>query len=201
MNNSLSQVYHNHLNNHMSLVTQCLEDLSQPLQAAVQLIWHSLINDGKILICGNQYACGLANLFAANLNSGLTHQSISLAALSLCSNDILLTHHFRQPEYCFSQQVEALGKQHDVLCVIATNGHEANLIEAVTTAQERHMPVLALTGHDGGEIACRLNSHDVLLNIPNSQTYHIAELQYIIINCLHQMIVGLTNGQYVISAG
>ena len=56
----------------------------------------------------------------------------------------------------FTHQLPALGQKHDMLCMISTDGQCTNLCQAIKTAHERDMPVLAITGGSGREIVALL---------------------------------------------
>ena len=55
-------------------------------------------------------------------------------------------------DFIFSRYLEALGNKGDVLLVISTSGNSANVLNAVKTAKEKGMKVIALTGKDGGKL-------------------------------------------------
>ena len=58
------------------------------------------------------------------------------------------------------------------------------MIEAIHSAHERQMTVIALTGKDGGRIGDILSSEDILLNVPVQRTARIQEVHILIIHAL-----------------
>ena len=86
---------------------------------------------------------------------------MALAILSCCNNPAVLSSLTNSiPDDLFARQIHALGKQHDMLCVISTDGQCTNLCQAIKTSHERDMPVLAITGGSGREIVALLRDDD-----------------------------------------
>lgn len=169
-----------------TLLAQCQTVLAEPTAAAAQTLLGALMNDGKLLLCGNGFAAALADSLCAHLVLRLEQERMELAALSLCNNAAILTHLAQHlpAEQLFAKQIHALGKQHDVLLLISALGNEANLLAAVDAAHERSMAVIAFTGGVGGELAARLHDHDVLLNIPHTRPMRIGEAQTVLMHAL-----------------
>ena len=55
-------------------------------------------------------------------------------------------------EYTFAKQVQLLGRKDDLLILISASGNSPNLIEAAHEAKKIGMPVVAMTGFDGGRL-------------------------------------------------
>ncbi len=72
----------------------------------------------------------------------------------------------------FSRQVEALGKEGDLLIAISTSGKSKNILQAVEKARERGMKTVALTGFDGGALK---DLADLSLVIPSRDVQRIQE--------------------------
>ena len=72
----------------------------------------------------------------------------------------------------------------DILLAISTSGNSANVIEAIHSAHERQMTVIAFTGKDGGQIGELLTSEDILLNVPVYRTARIQEVHILMIHAL-----------------
>ena len=50
------------------------------------------------------------------------------------------------------------------------------------------MPIIALTGGDGGDIAGLLGENDVEIRVPSSRTARIQEVHLVVIHCLCDII-------------
>lgn len=58
-----------------------------------------------------------------------------------------------EPQLVFAQQVLVFGHAPDVLLGISTSGNSANILAAAKTARGLGLPVIGLTGRDGGRLA------------------------------------------------
>ena len=165
---------------------QAVEVLAEPTAEAAQLMINCLMNDGKILVCGNGGSAADAQHFAAEMTGRFEKERMELAAIALTTDTSALTaigndYGF---DHIFSKQVRALGRPGDILMGISTSGNSANIIEAIHAAHERDMQVIAFTGRDGGKIAGLLKDNDVLLNVPHPRTARIQENHIVFIHAL-----------------
>lgn len=156
-----------HFEESIAAKQQAAEVLAEPAAQAARLIMTCLMNDGKILICGNGGSAADAQHFAAEMTGRFEKERMELAAVALTTDTSALTaigndYGF---EHIFSKQVRALGKAGDILVGISTSGNSGNVIEAIKAAHERDMRIIALTGRDGGKIAAILKDEDILLNV------------------------------------
>lgn len=175
-----------HFDESIAAKRQAAEVLAEPTAAAAQMLLECLMNDGKILVCGNGGSAADAQHFAAELTGRFEKERMELAALALTTDTSALTaigndYGF---EHIFSKQVRALGRPGDVLLGISTSGNSANVIEAVKAAHERDMRILAFTGRDGGKIAAMLGDNDILLNVPHPRTARIQETHILLVHAL-----------------
>ncbi|HHK5986642.1 TPA: phosphoheptose isomerase [Neisseria subflava] len=160
--------------------------LVEPTVQAAELMLQCLMNDGKILACGNGGSAADAQHFAAEMTGRFEKERMELAAVALTTDTSALTaigndYGF---DHVFSKQVRALGRAGDVLVGISTSGNSVNVIEAIKAAHERDMHVIAMTGRDGGKIAAMLKDTDVLLNVPYPRTARIQENHILLIHAM-----------------
>ena len=160
--------------------------LVEPTAQAAELMLQCLMNDGKILACGNGGSAADAQHFAAEMTGRFEKERMELAAVALTTDTSALTaigndYGF---DHVFSKQVRALGRAGDVLVGISTSGNSANVIEAIKAAHEHDMHVIAMTGRDGGKIAAMLKDTDVLLNVPYPRTARIQENHILLIHAM-----------------
>ena len=165
---------------------QAAEVLSAPTAQAAEIMLQCLMNDGKILACGNGGSAADAQHFAAEMTGRFEKERMELAAVALTTDTSALTaigndYGF---DHVFSKQVRALGRAGDVLIGISTSGNSANIITAIEAAHERDMRVIAFTGRDGGKIAAMLKDNDILLNVPHPRTARIQEVHILLIHAL-----------------
>ena len=84
----------------------------------------------------------------------------------------------------FSRQISSLGQAGDILLAISTSGNSANIVQAINTAHERGMQVIAMTGNQGGKMAAMLGEGDVELRVPSTVTARIQEVHLLILHVL-----------------
>jgi len=183
MQNTTSEIIRQVIEDGIQLRQQCGELLSKPLLKAATLMLDCLKQKGKILACGNGGSAADAQHFAGELVNRFETDRPGLASVALTHDASVITSIANDISFdqVFARQVEALGNQGDVLLAISTSGDSANVIAAAEAAALREMPVIALTGKDGGNLG-RQSSVSVLLNIPHSSTPRIQEMH---ITCLH----------------
>lgn len=176
--------------------TDAVEMLVAPIAGAVELLVGSLLNEGKILACGNGGSAADAQHFAAELVGRFEAERQELAAIALTTDSSILTAVGNDYSFdvVFSRQVRALGRANDVLLAISTSGNSPNVIEAIKAAHEADMRVVALTGKGGGRIGKLLRDGDVHLCVPAERTARIQEVHLLIIHCLCDGIDALLLG-------
>lgn len=85
----------------------------------------------------------------------------------------------------YAQQVNGYGCEGDVFLGISTSGCSDNILYATVVAHAKGMKVIGLTGADGGELA---KVSDVVIRVPESETYMIQELHLPVYHCLCLML-------------
>ncbi|MAC69292.1 MAG: phosphoheptose isomerase [Pseudomonadales bacterium] len=161
-------------------------DLVAVIQMAGETMVGSLLNDGKILSCGNGGSAGDAQHFSAELLNRFEKERPGLPAIAITTDSSTLTAIANDYSYneIFSKQVSALGQSNDVLLAISTSGNSANVMEAMKAAHERDMKIVALTGRDGGAMADLLSAEDIEIRVPADRTARIQEVHLVVIHCL-----------------
>jgi len=165
---------------------EAIEALAAPIAGAVEIMTGSLLDNGKILACGNGGSAADAQHFAAELINRFEMERPPLAAIALTTDTSTLTSIANDYDFgqVFSKQVRALGQPGDVLLAISTSGNSPNVIEAIAAAHERDMRVIALTGKGGGRIGELLGSGDIHLCVPAERTARIQEVHLLVLHCL-----------------
>jgi len=164
--------------------------LVDPIQQAGDKIVQCMLNNGKILSCGNGGSAADAQHFSAELVNRFEKERPGLPAFALTTDSSTLTAIANDYDYnqIFSKQITALGQPGDVLLAISTSGNSANVLEAINASHEREMIIVALTGKDGGSIARLLKEQDIEIRIPSNRTARIQEVHLLVIHCLCDFI-------------
>lgn len=117
---------------------------------------------------------------ANNLEQGLM-------AIPLVAHEALSTAYINDVDGLgvFAQQLFGFGRPADVFLGISTSGNSKNIINAAIVAKAIGMKVIALTGAKGGKIA---NISDVIIKVPQVETYMVQELHLPVYHCLCLML-------------
>jgi D-sedoheptulose 7-phosphate isomerase len=154
------------------LEAECLDDVV----SAASILVGSLQRGGKLLICGNGGSAADAQHLATEFVSTFTidNPRPSIPAIALTTDTSILTAIANDfgAEGMFERQVEALGREGDVLIAISTSGNSVNVIRAAKRARDAGLRVVALTGESGGKLAPLA---DAAVRVPSTITAHIQE--------------------------
>ncbi len=185
-----------HFSESAHLKLQSMDALAAPIAAAAQRMVQCLRSDGKILACGNGGSAADAQHFAAELLNRFERERPGLAALALTTDSSTVTSIANDYafEQIFAKQVRALGQRNDLLLAITTSGNSGNVLAAVEAAHELAMPVVALTGRNGGKLAAILRPTDIHICVATQSTARIQEVHILAIHCLCDAMDGLLLG-------
>ena len=187
---TLQERIHHHFTESLQTSQEAQANLSELIETAALKIAQSLVNDGKILVCGNGGSAAHAQHFASKMLNRYERERPSLPAISLtCDTSTLtsITNDYLYDEV-FAKQIRALGHAGDILLVFTTSGNSVNILSAVTAAHDRDVNVIALTGRDGGAVAPLLNDGDIEIRIPSPTNARVQETHLIILHCLCDLI-------------
>ena len=134
--------------------TDSLDTLAPIIANAADAMANSLLNNHKIMACGNGGSAADAQHFSAEMLNRFEMERPGLPAISLTTDTSTLTSIANDYQYAeiYSKQVRALGQEGDILLAISTSGNSHNVIHAIDAAHDRNMITVALTGRDGGKI-------------------------------------------------
>ncbi len=167
-------------------IAMSVDDLAPPVENASQLITQALLQDHKILTCGNGVDAAQAQLFTTNLLSHFEQERPALPAFNLASDSASLTAiaQGNDSSEIFSRQIRALGQEGDVLLVINSGSESQDLQQAIEAAHERNMAVISLSNaadNIGGNSPLP-GSVEIIINA-NTRP-RIVELQIMVIHAL-----------------
>ncbi len=166
------------------------EELAPLIEAAADKIVQALLEERKILVCGNGPSAALAQIFASNLIDRFERERPSLPAIWLGSNMASYTAIVADSQYneVYAKPIRALGHEGDLLLLLSSSGNSQNLIQAVSAARERELKVIAITGRDGGALSSLLTSNDIELCARVNSRSRIHEIHLLVLYCLCDLI-------------
>jgi D-sedoheptulose 7-phosphate isomerase len=170
--------------------TDAVDILAPVIADAAAAIANALLNDKKIMACGNGGSAADAQHFSAEMLNRFEMERPGLPAIALTTDSSTLTSIANDYQFAeiYSKQIRALGHEGDVLLAISTSGESHNIVHAIDAAHDRNMIVIALTGRDGGQIADLMNNDDFEIRVPTWSTARIQEVHIMVIHSLCDLI-------------
>ncbi|MBQ4279678.1 MAG: D-sedoheptulose 7-phosphate isomerase [Rikenellaceae bacterium] len=168
------------------VLARCSADtgLHDKIRRAGDLLAATLRGGGKIIACGNGGSHCDAMHFAEELSGRYRLNRPALAAIAVSDPAHLscVANDFGY-DAVFERYVEAVGREGDALLLFTSSGNSANLVRAAGIARKMGIPVVGLTGKDGGALAPLC---DIELRIPHDG--YADRIQELHIKIVHIMI-------------
>ena len=103
--------------------------------------------DSRVFVCGNGGSAVDASHFAGELVCRFRRDRKAMPAIALTADAAVITAIANDYGYdnIFSRQIEALGREGDVLVAITTSGSSSNVLKAAQTARAAGIKVVAFT--------------------------------------------------------
>lgn len=167
------------------MVSQC-----ELIEYASQRMVTALLNDKKILCCGNGASATSAQLLSSAMLNQFERDRPSLPVIALTTDSATLTaiandYHF---DDIFAKQLRALGQSGDLLVIYTDGNNSANIAKAITTAHDKDISVIALTGNNGGLVSPLLRETDIEIRVPSHSGARIQEAHVLVTHCLCDLI-------------
>lgn len=205
------KVFEERLKKHIDLlmkrypsITSCKQDIINAYLIMEECYEH----DGKLLIAGNGGSAADSEHIAGELmkrfktprpvTPGMAEKlkqidpvrgedlaknlERGLMAIPLVAHEALSTAYINDVDGLgvFAQQLFGFGREGDVFLGISTSGNSKNVMSATVVARALGIRVIGLTGAKGGELA---EVADVIVRVPETETYMIQELHLPIYHC------------------
>ena len=166
---------HNEFREHQNILEKTIEGLTSDIEAAGELIVSTMKAGNKVLLFGNGGSAGDAQHIAAELTGRYKTERQGLAAIALTTDTSAITAIGNDYGFdrIFDRQVEAIGKEGDLLIGISTSGNSRNVLRALAYGKDNGMNTIGLNGKGGGDMRplCDIN-----LIIPSDDTARIQEM-------------------------
>ena len=180
----------NHFTDSIQTQQEAMSSLCELIEYASQRLVTALLNDKKILVCGNGRSATSAQLLSSALLNQFERDRPSLPAVALTTDTATITaiandYHF---DDVYAKQLRALGQSGDILVVYTDGNNAGNIAKAITTAHDKELSVIALTGNNGGMIAPLIYETDIEIRVPSLSNARIQEIHVLITHCLCDLI-------------
>ncbi len=150
-----------------------LRNCENDIKKAADLIKNAFENNNKLFLCGNGGSASDCNHLACEFISKFQKDRKSLPAISLCSNNSIITaiSNDYSFENIFTRQLEGLANKNDILIAISTSAKSKNVLNAIKYAKENDLKIIFLTGKNKTNLDV-----DIEINAPSEITCEIQEL-------------------------
>lgn len=167
------------------LKSTCIPIIEQMAKACRQ----SLKDGHKILLCGNGGSAADSQHIAAEFVGRFVKERQGLPAIAFTTDTSILTAVGNDYGYdeVFRRQVEALGREGDVLIGISTSGNSTNVVKAFEQAKKQGVTTIAFTGPKVSKMS-RLA--DITLQVPAAVTARVQECHIMVGHMICEYIDG-----------
>jgi D-sedoheptulose 7-phosphate isomerase len=160
------------------LAQQVAREQTDDIARIAQVVSTTIQAGNKLLFCGNGGSAADAQHLATEYVVRFRRNRAPVAALALTTDTSLLTAAANDYgfELVFARQVEALGKNGDLLFLHSTSGESENLVAAAHAARAAGVRTIALLARGGGRLR-GLVDHALLVPTDNgarAQELHLA---------------------------
>ena len=176
---------------------RCREQLPALIASAASCIADAIMNNGKVLTCGNGGSAGDAQHFSSEMLNRFERERPGLPAIALTTDASTVTSIANDYQFAdiFARQIRALGHPGDVLLAFSTSGNSHNILNAIDAAHDREMRIILVSGKDGGQAAASLDDGDIEVRVPSFSTARVQESTLAVIHCLCDLVDGHLLGQ------
>lgn len=174
------------------------DGLSELIAKSAQRLANCLLNDRKILLCGNGGSAANACHFSAAMTHHFGVERPSLPVINLCSDMASLSSFADEHNYeqMFARKILALGQPSDVLIAITTTANSNSILQAVTAANERGLDSIVLCGREGGVLTNHLGPEDIALQTAADNPARVREIHLFILHCFCDAIDNILFSQH-----
>ncbi|GCF07514.1 D-sedoheptulose-7-phosphate isomerase [Dictyobacter arantiisoli] len=154
------------------------------LNQAAEILLACYQRGNTIFLLGNGGSAATASHFACDLTKGTQIAGIpAIRAIALTDNVALMTAWANDTTYerIFSEQLAALVRPDDVVILISTSGQSPNILAAAHQARRTAVPIIALTGPHGGQLAALA---DLTIRVPGPSIEQVEDEHMIIAHSL-----------------
>ena len=169
---------------HINLIKK-LKKKENSINKIIQKIALCLLNNKKVLICGNGGSAAdaqhLSAEFLVRLRPKVNRKPYPVISLALDTSTITACGNDYSFDLLFLRNFQALYNDGDILLVISTSGNSKNIINVLKYAQKKKILTIGFLGNKGGK-AVKLCKEKLVIeskNVARIQEAHIFVGHYI----------------------
>jgi D-sedoheptulose 7-phosphate isomerase len=149
-----------YIENHMRELFGALENVSaDEIAKAIRTIQRTFERDGRIYIFGNGGSLSLATHWVSDFNKTVFSHNLKkhvkrFQAIRLPSTEEEYSAWANDEghDMVFLGPLQNYLQDTDCVIAISSSGNSTNIVKAITYAKKRHVPVIGLSGFDGGKL-------------------------------------------------
>jgi phosphoheptose isomerase len=163
-----------------------LEPICEQLEDACNLITQTLLNDRKLIVCGNGHSSPIASLLTTCLMHQQEFERPSLPAINISIDSTTISAIAKDGNYhhVYSKQIRAIGHEGDTLVALSIDGNCSNIVQAIQAAHEKEIKVITLVGFEQGKISAIKQSEDIEVQLHSNSVARAMEAQLMAVNAL-----------------
>lgn len=176
-----------------------IEPLSETLEYACDLITQTLLNDKKLIICGNGLCGPVASILTTSLMNQQEFERPSLPAINISIDSTTISSIAKDGNYhlSYAKQIRAIGYEGDTLIALSIDGNCGNIVQAIQTAHEKEIKVITLIGYEDGKMSAIKQGQDVEILLNKDSVARSMEAQLMAVNAMcHQIENQLFGGAF-----
>ncbi len=169
-------------------VKKAKRTLQAPILEASRVISDAFQKGRKVLVCGNGGSAAEAEHLAAELvGHFMLEDREALPALALSANSPVFSALANDYGYAqvFARQVEAYGREGDILVGISTSGNSENVVRAFRKASQKGLISVGILGNNGGKA---LSHTDVGIVVPSPNPQRVQEIHLAVIHTIAELV-------------
>ena len=180
-----------------ALASRVADELAGEMDAALELVRDTVRAGGTLYFCGNGGSAADAQHLATEYVVRYMKNRRAYPAVALTTDTSLLTAAGNDLGFdeIFARQVEALGKQGDLLIIHSTSGNSPNVLRAAKVARTKGMKVLSFAARDGGRLKA-VSDHIVI--VPTTRTDRAQEIHLCVEHAICEAVEGELMGSKAI---
>ncbi|HEY3699059.1 MAG TPA: SIS domain-containing protein [Spongiibacteraceae bacterium] len=179
-------IFHRHIDNTM----QAIEPLTPSIASASEMLVAALLNDGKILCCGEGCSGLLSQHFANALLNRFQRERPGLPAITLNGDAAALTAIATDSSFneIFAKQIRTLAQPQDIVVLISHGTGSGTALQTIQSAHDRNISVIVLCCDEDADIRALLSTEDIELRIGHTQRAQFLEVALLTLHSLCELI-------------